>query len=144
MKRKLPFVLGLGILLVLLCGLPFLPAEAESFGDFVYTVSDGNATITGYNGAGGEVAIPETVNGNTVVAIGDSAFSGQTGITGITIPKTVTSIGARVLRMHGIDKHHDPRKSRVPRYLCILRLHKRDGTALQRDQRALFCEQQIQ
>jgi hypothetical protein len=64
-----------------------------SFGDFSYTVSGNLVTITGYNGSGGPVAIPASINGMGVVSIGDNAFYGKTEITSISIPDTVTSIG---------------------------------------------------
>ena len=56
-------------------------------------------TITGYNIEGGtDVVIPSQIDGKTVVAIGDNAFSDADtglglGITSVIIPNTVTSIG---------------------------------------------------
>ena len=47
---------------------------ARQDGDYRYTVTDGNATITGYTGAGGEISIPATLGGYPTVAIGDSVF----------------------------------------------------------------------
>jgi hypothetical protein len=56
---------------------------------------DGTCTITGYTGTGGVVAIPGTINGLTVTAIGtggaDYVFL-YTGVTLVTIPGSVTSI----------------------------------------------------
>jgi hypothetical protein len=57
------------------------------------TNADDTITITGYNGAGGVVHIPSTTNGLPVVGIGMGAFSGQDGVTSVTIPGSVTSIG---------------------------------------------------
>ncbi|MBQ3155089.1 MAG: leucine-rich repeat domain-containing protein, partial [Clostridia bacterium] len=91
MKRVIPFLIILGAVFVL-CGTSFLHTEAESFGDFVYTVSGNQATITGYNGAGGEVVIPEKINENVVVSIGNSAFKNQTSITSVSIPQYVATI----------------------------------------------------
>ena len=50
------------------------------------------------NGYSDAIVIPEKIKGNdrelyTVVALGDSSFSGCTGLTSITIPFSVTSIG---------------------------------------------------
>ena len=55
---------------------------------------DGNATITGYSGSVSALAIPQTIDGHKVVAIGNSAFEG-TCLVNVTIPDTVTEIGAR-------------------------------------------------
>ena len=56
-----------------------------------YTISD--STITKYNGIGGDVVIPQEINGITITAIGASAFEGNTAITSVVIPDTITSIG---------------------------------------------------
>jgi hypothetical protein len=53
---------------------------------------NGTVTITGYTGSGGAVTIPGTINGEPVIAIGDSAFA-NSGLTSVTIPSSVTSIG---------------------------------------------------
>ena len=80
------------------------PAPGESFSgltmgdripeDYDYTVSDGQATITGYHGAGVDVTIPATLGGCPVVAIGDNAFAGGEEMTHLTIPGHVTRIGS--------------------------------------------------
>ena len=64
-----------------------------SEGDFTYTVSGDNATITGYTGNGSVVVIPSTLDDATVTEIGNSAFSGCTTIKSITLPDTIKSIG---------------------------------------------------
>ena len=53
-------------------------------------VVDGETSIETY---GGTVTIPSQANGYSVISIGDRAFSGYSGLTSITIPKSVTSIG---------------------------------------------------
>ena len=53
---------------------------------------DGNATITGYSGSVSALAIPQTIDGHKVVAIGKGAFKG-TCLVNVTIPDTVTEIG---------------------------------------------------
>lgn len=59
-------------------------------GDFVIA----NGVITGYKGAGGDVVIPtKDSKGNPVIAIGVSAFAGNTRITSVSIPASVTTLG---------------------------------------------------
>ncbi len=67
-----------------------LPGVAE--GQFSYTNNNGAISITGYTGPGGAVVIPSSANGLPVTSIGDRAFLGA-GLTSVTIPNSVTSIG---------------------------------------------------
>jgi hypothetical protein len=71
-----------------------LALSARVQAQFAYS-NDGNGTctITGYTGPGGAVAIPAIINGLPVTAIGADTFAGL-GLTSVTIPDTVTSIGA--------------------------------------------------
>jgi len=64
-------------------------------GDFTFTVANNQATITGYQGAGGFITIPTSIGGFPVRAVGNSAFEGNEFITFVTIPSTVTSIGTK-------------------------------------------------
>ena len=73
--------------------MPLASADEQVSGDFTYTVSGNDATITGYTGSGGSVVIPGTIDGYTVTGIGSYAFNGCTKITEISIPNTITSIG---------------------------------------------------
>ena len=66
--------------------------------EWCYEIEDGQATITGNEvSLVGEVEIPATItDGGTdypVTAIGEYAFEDMSGITSITIPDSVTSIG---------------------------------------------------
>ena len=67
---------------------------ADQSGDFTYSISNNTATITGYTGAGGAVTIPDTLGGVAVTSIGDKAFIRCTVLTSITIPNSVSQIGA--------------------------------------------------
>ncbi len=66
---------------------------AAQDGDYTYTVNNGNATVTGYIGAGVAITIPATMGGYPVRTIGDRAFSNCTNVTSVTIPSSVTGIG---------------------------------------------------
>jgi hypothetical protein len=75
----------------------------DNYGDFVYDEYSSTITITGYTGAGGAVTIPSTINGKPVTAIKDGTYnvdlnsaSGvfyNKGLTSVTIPNSVTTIG---------------------------------------------------
>ena len=107
MHIGLPFLRTLGraklmkIPLVLLTALFIASAHqtlsGETSGDWTYSVSDNQATITGYSGVGGALVIPAVVNAISVVKVGDGyppIFGrGNTTVTSVTIPDSVTSIG---------------------------------------------------
>jgi hypothetical protein len=75
-------------------------ALALTDGNYTYTLGGGNATITGYAGAGGAVTIPSTLGSPAapVTAIGAGAFQNQTVLTSVAIPLGVTSIGDMAFR----------------------------------------------
>jgi autotransporter-associated beta strand protein len=62
---------------------------------YTYTIADGQATITKYNGTGGVVEIPATIGGFPVTGIGDEAFKNITSITSLTLPNSLTAIGQK-------------------------------------------------
>jgi len=74
-----------------------------NFSDFNYTIQNDEATITGFktNRSIRSVVIPRYVNGETVTFIGDIAFANQALISRVTIPNTVTAIGASAFRNNG-------------------------------------------
>ena len=61
--------------------------------DYSYTSSGTGITITGYSGEGGAITIPDEIDGLPVTSIGNFAFYLCTGLTSVTIPDSVTSIG---------------------------------------------------
>ncbi len=64
--------------------------------EFSYTeLSDGSVSITKYNGTEADVAVPSTLDGKTVSAVGANAFEYNRNITSVSLPDTVTSIGER-------------------------------------------------
>ncbi len=72
--------------------------------DFIYTNINGQITITSYAGPGGNVTIPSTIDGLPVTGIGEGAFSpsppysSSNGITGVTFPNALISIGDSAFR----------------------------------------------
>jgi hypothetical protein len=81
MKRRLSALSGIVLLII--------PAAHAQFN---VTTNNGTITITSYTGTGGDVTIPDTINGLPVTSIGDFAFLG-TSLTSVTIPNSVTGIG---------------------------------------------------
>ena len=74
--------------------------EADDFGnqgDYVYYVSNSEATIVDYNGNGGNITIPVTLGGYPVKNIGTKAFYGCTSLTSVTMP-SVTNVGYSAFR----------------------------------------------
>lgn len=67
---------------------------AETSGYWTYSVSSDQVTISDYIGNESHVVIPATLEGKPVVAIGKAAFSENPSVQSITIPASVTSIGA--------------------------------------------------
>ena len=71
-----------------------LPTGAKA--QYVYTTNFPNTntiTITGYTGPGGDVAIPSSIAGKTVTAIGDWAFNTCLSLTRVAIPDSVVDVG---------------------------------------------------
>ncbi len=67
--------------------------EVEREQLFSYTVENGTATLTAYRGTDKSVVIPSSLDGYSVVAIGDRAFADHASLVSVTIPEGVTSIG---------------------------------------------------
>jgi hypothetical protein len=66
--------------------------EALQKSEFLYTVTDGTATITGYQGSDLDLILPSQIDGYDVVAISDDAFSGCE-LNTVVISGTVKKIG---------------------------------------------------
>lgn len=99
MNRKLgALLLALSLLLGSNLLYPVPSAHAAAEGDFIYEdIGGGNAKITGYNGPGGHVTIPDQLGGLTVTVIGGSAFRDK-GLTGVTLPDSLTTIETDAFR----------------------------------------------
>ena len=85
------FLVGIIMMAILLCCSSQVQASQD--GDYEYSVTDGNAQITLYTGAGGVVTIPSNLGGFPVTSIDDCAFFYYTNITSIIIPQGLTNIG---------------------------------------------------
>lgn len=84
--RKAQRVIMAALLCVMLLPQNTLPASATNTSTAGFTMN--GTTVTGYNGSGGSIVIPDTAT-----AIAASAFSGKSNISAVTIPSSVTSIG---------------------------------------------------
>jgi hypothetical protein len=93
-KSKASVFLLTALLVGLIVYVNTQPALAAVSGDYTYTVSGVNATITAYSGAGGDVVIPGELDGYTVVGIGANVFQNKATLTAVVIPDTVTSLGS--------------------------------------------------
>jgi len=83
---------GSFILFVCCCLLREPSAHGAQSGDFTYTTSGTSATITGYTGPGGTVALPLNINGYRVAYVGGYAFYGVTSMTNLNVSSSVISI----------------------------------------------------
>jgi len=90
------------ILLLILAaafGVSMVFSQSYVDGEWTYTLNERNeAAITSYSGAGGAVVLPSIVDGYPVMAVGvdwSPIFgSNNTSVTSVTIPDSVTRIGA--------------------------------------------------
>lgn len=67
-------------------------AGAEQFEDFTYGIVGSNIQIYVYTGLGGDVVIPEEIEGLPVTTIDRDAFANIVGLTSVAIPTNVTAI----------------------------------------------------
>lgn len=76
-------------------GLVAEAAEDVTSDGFRYKTEYGEVTVTGYTGPGGDIAIPSKIGQFPVTAIDHWAFKDCSNLTGITIPDSVTTLGAQ-------------------------------------------------
>ncbi|HEV2318574.1 MAG TPA: leucine-rich repeat domain-containing protein [Verrucomicrobiae bacterium] len=81
----------------------FLGLSCTAQAQFNFTTHNDSIAITGYNGPGGAILIPDTIDHLPVVRIGDGAFAHRTSITSVVVPDTVTDIGEDAFT--GMDVH---------------------------------------
>ncbi len=83
---------------------PLDSKEEVVSGDYSYKVlDDGTAIIIHYLGNGGSIKIPGTIDGYSVTALGDGSFN-QCNITSVTLPDSLTLIGADALGCNKFKK----------------------------------------
>ena len=90
--HQILFILGL----LLSSGLSSLSAQTSgTLGNFSYSDNGTEIAITSYNGSGGDLQIPSTINGKPVTSIAAYVFAQGyiSNLTSISIPNSVTSIG---------------------------------------------------
>lgn len=76
---------------IFLMSLFALVANAGTYGDLTYEISDNEVTITGCSTSATTVTIPSDIEGYPVTKIGGFAF-GSAHVTKIVLPETITSI----------------------------------------------------
>ncbi len=67
-------------------------SKALTSGDFTYTVSGSNATITGYSGSAANLTIPSRLGGYKVTKIDDGSFKSNNNLVTVIIPSSITTI----------------------------------------------------
>jgi len=76
-----------------------IKAEALTEGIYTYTVTNGEATITGCDkSVSGDIVIPSTLGGYPVTSIGDEVFYNCESVRNVTIPDSIESIGDGAFR----------------------------------------------
>lgn len=70
----------------------FMRCHVEN-GTFFYMIEDNRACITGFEGSGMSLSVPETIEGVDVCGIGRKAFLGSRSLQHITMPGTMEWIG---------------------------------------------------
>ncbi len=98
-RLKLPLIIIIAAALLLTfasAALSFIDIPtsfALTYGDWEYTVNDGEATVTKYNGSAASVSVPSELDGHPVTAIGEKAFYACETLKSIDIPASVKAVG---------------------------------------------------
>ena len=100
MKKK---IVATFLCILLLVGLFPARASALVYGDYEYEYVSGGVAITGYNGTGTNITIPNQINGMDVVEIGVEAFSHGIGgvVRNVVLPENLIKISD-----HAFDGNH--------------------------------------
>ena len=86
--------LFLAVTVLVLCVNLAPNANAETFGQLEYKVTDDGVIITGSDAnISGDFSVPASIAGHAVIAINSKAFYDRDQLTSISIPKSITKIG---------------------------------------------------
>ena len=97
MKKLISVLLTLAMIFGVMFAMG-VPGYAETSGDYTYTVSNGEATITAYSGTETDVVIPAELDGYPVKTIATQAFRYNKTIVSIYISDNVTTIESYAFR----------------------------------------------
>ncbi|MGA2248088.1 MAG: leucine-rich repeat protein [Verrucomicrobiota bacterium] len=77
---------------IFLLGAALLALPAAVQAQFIFTTNNGTITITQYTGSGGDVTIPDTINGLPVTTVGQTSFYQVSSLNSVTFGTNVTTI----------------------------------------------------
>lgn len=90
MTKRLIGVLLSAVMILGLCG---FSAGADYSGDYYYTVLDGKATLSGYDGTNGDIIVPSELGGYPVTAVKSNLGLCDDRVTSVTVMNGVETIG---------------------------------------------------
>lgn len=104
MKKNMKYFLAVILSFIMVLGVGVISKNNDSFAaeynGFEYSVSNGKATITGYNGYKSDIVIPSSIKGYPVTEIGNNAFGNFYGdndnslyIESVKMPNSIVEIG---------------------------------------------------
>lgn len=82
---------------------------------YTYTVTDGEATITGYKGSGGNITLPVKLGGYPVTTVDQRAFFNISTITGLAIPE-----GYKILKSNAFAYCSNLTQVKLPTTLTLI------------------------
>lgn len=91
MKKQISKIIAVLGMLIALCAMTTV--SAETYGDFSYTVENGEVTITGYSG-GEDIVMPDTIEGMPVTSIERGGIFAGKQLASVKFPIYLKQIGA--------------------------------------------------
>ena len=64
-------------------------------GGYSYRQVSGGVEVTGYSGAGGDIVVPDALDGSPVVSIAARAFMNNASLSSVVLPSSVSKVGDR-------------------------------------------------